>query len=145
MKGSIYTPTYILVGFFGTFKRNKLLATLPKWGPIFSVSLDVKLESFSGKDDLLRLIQFIEASKDSGSSCCDVGTRVPAINIYKKKGKTFEFAMGLGKKDFADRNYKVKKGKWYSIHITQKLEDGTVGWSTARLFYLLQFLNSVLV
>ena len=103
------------------------------------------MDSFSGKADWLRLIQFIEASKDKGSGCCDVGTRVPAINIYQKKGRTFEFAMGLGKKDFADRKYKIKKGKWYSIHITQKLEDGTVDWTTARLFYFIQFLNSVLV
>ena len=74
----------------------------------------------------MRLIQFIEASKEAGKKLNDVGARVPALNIYQKEGKTFEFAMGLGKKDFTDRKYKVKKGKWYSILITQKLEDGTV-------------------
>ena len=101
----------------------KLLTTLPKWGPIFSISLDVKLNSISGKDNWLKLIQFIESSKDVGHGCCAVGTRVPSVKIYKKK---FEFAMGM-EKDFTDNKYKIEKGKWYSILMTQKLENGTVG------------------
>ena len=82
------------------------------------------MNSISGKDDWLRLIQFIESSKDVGRGCCGVGTRVPSVKIHQKR---FEFAMGMKGKDLADRKYKVKKGKWYSILITQKLENGTVG------------------
>ena len=85
------------------------------------------MDSFSGKADWLRLIQFIEASKDKGSGCCDVGTRVPGITLDNRKEPKFEFSMELGKKNFMDRNYKVKKGKWYSILLEQTLEDGTVG------------------
>ena len=106
-------------GFSGTFQDDKLLATVPEWGPVFSVSLDVKLNSLSVKDAWL--IQFIEASKDSGSGCCDVGTRVPAIKLDKREGQTFEFAMGLGGKDFTNKKHPVKKGKWYRIVITQTL------------------------
>ena len=48
---------------------------------------------------------------------------MPSVKIYKKK---FEFAMGM-EKDFVDNKYRVEKGKWYSILMTQKLENGTVG------------------
>ena len=82
------------------------------------------MNSITGKDNWLKLIQFIESSKDVGRGCCAVGTRVPSVKIHQKR---FEFAMGMKGKDLADRKYKVKKGKWYSILITQKLENGTVG------------------
>ena len=120
-------------GLSGSFQEDKLLSTVPEWGPVFSVSLDLKLSSLSVKDAWL--IQFIEASKDSGPGCCDVGTRVPAIKL-DKWGQKFEFYMGLGKMTSADRTldwkyfthtkYPVKKGKWYRIVITQTLIDGKV-------------------
>ena len=81
------------------------------------------MNSITGKDNWLRLIQFIESSKDVGNGCCAVGTRVPSVKIYQKK---FEFAMGM-EKNFVDNKYKIFKGKWYSILITQKLENGKVG------------------
>ena len=111
-------------GFSGTFQKDKLLATVPEWGPVFSVSLDVKLNSLSGKDAWL--IQFIEASKDKGLGCCDVGTRVPAIKIDKREGQQLEFAMGLAGKDFINTEYRVKKDKWYRIVITQTTVDKKV-------------------
>ena len=104
-------------GFSGTFQKDKLLATVPEWGPIFSVSLDVMLKSLIGKDAWL--VQFIEASKDRGSGCCEVGTRLPGIKLDKTEERQLEFAMGLGGKDFTDTKYQVKKGKWYRIVITQ--------------------------
>ena len=111
-------------GLSGSFQEDKLLSTVPEWGPVFSVSLDLKLSSLSVKDAWL--IQFIEASKDSGPGCCDVGTRVPAIKLDKREGQNFEFSMGLGGKDFTHTKYPVKKGKWYRIVITQTLIDGKV-------------------
>ena len=49
---------------------------------------------------------------------------MPSVKIHQKR---FEFAMGMKGKDLADKNYKIKKGKWYSILMEQKLENGTVG------------------
>ena len=140
---------YLLVGFFGTFKENKLLATLPKWGPSFSVSVDVKFNSWvkkvTPKARWIQMIHFIESSKDKGKrACCEGGTMVPAVKIYKRGGKHLEFSMGLGKKGFGDRSFKIKKGKWYSILISQKLVDGKVGTSNEDS-YVTHFLNSVLV
>ena len=111
-------------GFSGTFQKDKLLATLPEWGPTFFVSLDVKLNSLGVKDGWL--VQFIESSKDSGAGCCDVGTRVPAIKLDNTEGQQFEFAMGLGGKDFNKTTYQVKKDKWYRIVITQTTVDKKV-------------------
>ena len=81
-----------------------------------------------GKADWSNLIHFIEDGADTseGFGCCSVGSRVPSINIDQRNRPKFEFAMGLGKDDFVNRDFKIKKGKWYEILITQRLEDGKV-------------------
>ena len=95
---------------------------MPKWGPIFSIDIDVKLGSLEAEDKaLLNLIQFIESTRDIGPGCCDLGSAVPSIKLHQKQ---LQFSMGFEK--LVSNLYKVKKGKWYEILITQKLEDEKV-------------------
>ena len=121
---AIYRHLVWETGYSGSFRKDNLVTTLPEWGPIFYLSLHAKLNSIRAKDGWL--IQFIEASKDEGSGCCEVGTRVPALKLDKKEGQLFEFAMGIEGESFSNTKYQVKKDKWYRIVVTQRPVDKKV-------------------
>ena len=100
--------------------RNNLLGTIESWGPLFYVSFDVKINSFSPR------WSSIVAFKGNGgvNSNHEHGDRVPQINLNGMRRK-LEFSSYVNGSSHSN-TMKVEANKWYNIYIEQNYHDRKV-------------------
>ena len=90
--------------------RAQLLATIPSWGPEFTLSLELFINSFpDAATNYAEVIRFTKSAVD----CCDYGTRIPAIFI--KVGDILEVSPPGG----ASGQINVHINTWYKINLIQ--------------------------
>ena len=94
-------------------KRNNLLYTLPTVGKQFSVSFEVYINNFGPNwQNILRLTA-------TGSNCCGVGDRVPAVWIHENR--YIHICHGTKCANVADG---IGRGEWISVEISQRYSNG---------------------
>ena len=103
--------------------NNRLLDTLPSWGPEFQISVDIKMTSFAGSH-----YKSIISFTNNPGHCCDVGDRIPAI-LLKMDTKQLHVGTQIDSNGNSWANSKsVEINTWYNMKMTQKLDssDGKV-------------------
>ena len=103
--------------------NNRLLDTLPSWGPEFQISFDIKMTSFAGS-----YYKSIISFTNNPGHCCAVGERIPAI-FLKIDTKQLHVGTQIDSNGNSWANSKrVEINTWYNLKITQKLDssDGKV-------------------
>ena len=102
------------------FERNKLISTIPSWGPLFRINFDVYLDSLgSGWQSLLAF-----KGNNAASNIGEFGDRVPIIEL--NDGKLYFLTAINGNPNFHFTPRGVQVGKWYKIIIEQNLVNGKV-------------------
>ena len=92
--------------------RDQLLGTIPSWGPEFTLSLELFINSFpDAATNYAEVLRFTSSLAD----CCDYGTRIPAI--FLKVGDFIEFSPPGS----VAGQVKTQVGKWQKIDIIQYL------------------------
>ena len=103
--------------------NNRLLDTLPTWGPEFQISFDVKMTMFVGT-----YYRSIISFTNNPGHCCDIGDRIPAIllNMDTKQVHVVTHIDSDGN-SYANSEI-VEANRWYNIQISQKFDyfDGKV-------------------
>ena len=90
--------------------RDQLLATIPSWGPEFTLSLELFINSFpDATTNYAEVLRF----SNTDNNCCEYGTRIPAIFI--KAGDLIE----VSPPGAAPGQIKVNLNTWYKINISQ--------------------------
>ena len=106
-----------------SFGNNRLLDTLPSWGPEFQITFDIKMTSFAGSN-----YKSIISFTSNPGHCCDVGDRIPAV-LLKMDTKQLHVGTQIDSNGNSWANSKwVVLNTWYNVKITQKLDssDGKV-------------------
>ena len=119
-------------GFSGKIEKNTEIATIPRWGPWFRVSFDLKINSYRSvnKGGWSSVIAF---KKDGGESNLEkIGDRIPAVFLNKKE--SLHFSSGVsGKRNHNFDFISIKLKKWYGIVIEQTRDKGKVRESDKKL------------
>ena len=107
-----------ILGYSGNVTRNTTIGTLANWGPEYRVKVEVIVHSaHSGWSNILHFTS-------TGSNCCNIGDRVPAI-FYHSEG-----ILSISSAVNEDGDYGLRTNidlkKWYHIEIVQKTENGKV-------------------
>ena len=90
--------------------RDQLLATIPSWGPEFTLSLELFINSFpDAATNYAEVLRFT----NTDNNCCEYGTRIPAIWI--KNGDIIEVSPPGG----APGQVNVIINTWYKISMNQ--------------------------
>ena len=98
------------------------ISTISTWGPSFTVSLDVKVHSFSPPNlkhgawaELLRLTT-------TDNDCCRIGDRAPAI--FTHKDGHLHITTQIGSNGNRVWDVTIQEKRWYSLELSQyKLHD----------------------
>ena len=88
--------------------------TIPKWGPSFCVSMDLKINSWNSGS-----YESIFRVAGTKGNCCKLGQRYPALWTAPKKGH-IHIAANHGTNGNWWKNVKVVSGKWFRVDISQK-------------------------
>ena len=111
----------MFAGLSGVAKKNTEIGTIAHWGPLFRVSLDLKINSLVrvGGWGWTNVLVF----KGDGASRNDV----PGIFMHQslKYGLLFTNSVN-GKANWYFNNHSIKLKKWYNIVIEQKKVKGKV-------------------
>ena len=93
------------------------ISPISTWGPSFTVSLDVKVHSFTPPNmkhgawaELLRLTT-------TDNDCCSIGDRAPAI--FTHKDGYLHITTQIGKYGNRVRDITIQKSRWYSLELSQ--------------------------
>ena len=101
--------------------KNNLVATLPRWGEYFDVSLKIWVDSFSvTKNSWSELLRFTATE----GNCCSAGDRIPAIFV-NSAGYIHVTSQVGGNGNFY-KNINIKLKTWIKVGIKQYLENGKV-------------------
>ena len=92
------------------------------WGPSFTVSLDVKVHSFTPPNmkngAWAELLRVTSTDKD----CCSFGDRAPAI--FTNKNGFLHITTQIGNNGNRFRNVAIQENRWYTLEMSQyKLHD----------------------
>jgi len=107
-------------GYSGTVIRNTLIATIDNWGPEYRVAVDIMVHSAGTVNDYG--YSSILHCTSSGSDCCNIGARIPAI-FYHRSGY-FHITSGVNENGNYQVNYNMNLNKWYHIEIVQANKNG---------------------
>ena len=110
---------YFFLGYSGTVTRNTLIATIANWGPEYRVEVDIMVHSAGlGYSSILHFTS-------TGSDCCNVENRVPAIYYHSDGRLLIASAVNeTGNQHIWFKNIDLEK--WYHIKIVQAIENGKV-------------------
>ena len=90
--------------------RDQLLATIPSWGPEFTLSLELFINSFpDAATNYAEVLRFTNSAVD----CCAYGTRIPSI--FLKVGNILEVSPPGGEPGQVN----VIINTWYKISMNQ--------------------------
>ena len=108
---SIFVQYYSYVSSSETIiGRDQLLATIPSWGPEFTLSLELFINSFpDAATNYAEVLRFTNSAVD----CCAYGTRIPVI--FLKVGDILEVSPPGG----VPGQINVNRNTWYKINFTQ--------------------------
>ena len=103
-------------------ERNNLIATLDgSWGPLFRVSLELIVWSFSS--DWSNVLAF--KGNGGGHDCCNNGDRVPLVHAGGNSYLHFSNSInGIGN---YWKDVKITSSRWYNIIIEQLMEHNQAG------------------
>ena len=103
---------------------DKLVASLPTWGPAFQISLDLYIKSYENIDadaDWAEIL-FVTSTMNQ---CCNIGDRIPALFAHKDGYiKTSTQIGNEGSKSFEHAPLDVTT--WYAVELLQHLEEDKV-------------------
>ena len=85
--------------------KDKIIQELPKWGPSYEISFELKVNKFDG--------QIIHLTRGR-----DPGDGIPTINAANDRLEVYTDINGEDNKKFVSR--KIKARKWYYVVISQK-------------------------
>ena len=103
---------------------DKLVASLPTWGPAFRISLDLYINSYEtiDADSDWADILFVTSTMNQ---CCNIGDRIPALFAHKDGYiKTSTQIGNKGAKSFEHAPLDVTT--WYAVELLQHLEEDKV-------------------
>ena len=129
------------------------MAKKRSWGPAFTVSLELKINSFD--EDWAEVLRLTNTENDYG----DVGDRIPAIfarrtDADKKGTGTIGIRTQIGDNHGAEAYDKdgILEKKWYTLELTQYKDNNDdkvklilLGQITKLWFYSISFLIPVLL
>ena len=104
-------------------KDNNLLAIVPSWGPIFKISFELKVLSFStcSPTNMANYLTFTATD----NNCCDIGDRIPAF--FTNSGGFLQLATQIDENgNLMERSPNLEENKWYQVEVEQFMEDQTV-------------------
>ena len=110
-------------GLSGVVERNKHIGTIQTWGPLFTVSLDLKINSHVSekRNGHSSIITF--KGNNGKNDCCNIGDRIPMI-LYGDKRIVFAHSVnGNGNHYF---HFNIDFQRWYNIIIRQRERNGKV-------------------
>jgi len=111
-------------------KKNNLITILPKWGPTWRVQIELTVHSYPPQDTYVGVLALT-----TGGICCDVGDRIPAIQLYNDQIIILNAVDNNG-------NYVVK---WaYQTNIPQFIEMTQTLGEDGKIYYKL-FSNNELM
>ena len=96
-----------------TVKRNKLIGAIYFWGPLFRVSLDLIIFSFTS--DWSNILAF--KGNGGNNDCCDNGDRVPLVNAGE--GGLLQFSHSINGTGNYWTNTNLTANTWYNVVIQQ--------------------------
>ena len=110
---------YIFLGYSGTVRKNDQIATIANWGPEYRVKVEVIVHSaHSGWSNILHFTS-------TGSNCCNIGDRVPAI-FLRPGGGSLHITNAVGDNGNYWFDHNIEMGKSYEIEIVQEKTNGKV-------------------
>ena len=95
-------------------KRNNKLKTIPQWGPTYSVSFDIKVNSINPNTTLANVLHF----SDFGRDCCEIGDRIPGIWITNESQVLISSSLNDKGNDIVQAEINLKSK--FTIDIEQK-------------------------
>ena len=104
-------------------ENNKLVFSVPRWGPTFKISFEVNILSFSNcnPDKMANLLTFTATDND----CCEIGDRVPALFINSQG--FLQVANHIDEDgNWIDRSPHLNQNQWYMIEVEQYIEHNEV-------------------
>ena len=108
------------LGYSGTVRKNDQIATIANWGPEYRVKVEVIVHSaHSGWSNILHFTS-------TGSNCCNIGDRVPAI-FLRPGGGALTITNAVGANGNYHFDYNIEIGKSYYIEMVQENTNGKVG------------------
>ena len=97
--------------------KGNLLATIPKHGPHFEISFDVKVESWIGAWG--SIVRFASLDDNSGS----VGARIPAVWTHVSKKDYLHVCTAIGSSGNSCKDIKTPgPNKWFNVILSQVIE-----------------------
>ena len=108
-----------ILGYSETVRKNNQIATIANWGPEYRVKVEVIVHS--AHSEYSNILHFTS----TGSDCCNIGDRVPAIFLYPGRGRLhITNSVGANGNSYVD--YNIQMGKSYDIEIVQENTNGKV-------------------
>ena len=117
----MWPPPSITLYIYEMIERNNLLDTIPTWGPLFSISFDLIINSYGSSGSWHTILAF--KANNSSSNCCNFGDRIPKIEL---NGGKLYFENAVGENPNYHFNERILPRKWYNIQVNQKLVLGEV-------------------
>ena len=103
-----------------TITKDKKFPTLSSWGPIFKVSLELKIKSYNvpnlKNEYWAEVLRFTNTDND----CCNVGDRIPAIFTNNNDKKVYVIMDINNKGNEVVLEHSFEENKWYKIELTQR-------------------------
>ena len=104
-------------------KENKLIGSIPSWGPIFKISFDLKVLSFvtCSPDGVANYLTFTATDND----CCKIGGRIPAF--FTNSGGFLQLATQINENgNLVKSSPQLEENIWYKVEVEQFKEDKQV-------------------
>ena len=104
-------------------KENKLIGSIPSWGPIFKISFDLKVLSFvtCSPDGVANYLTFTATDND----CCKIGDRIPAF--FTNSGGFLQLATQINENgNLVKSSPQLEENIWYKVEVEQFKEDKQV-------------------
>jgi len=101
-------------------ENNKVLASVPTWGPTFRISFELKILSFANcnPDKMANYLTFTATD----NNCCEIGDRVPAF--FTNSGGFLQLATQIDENgNHIARSPNLEENVWYSVEVEQFFED----------------------
>ena len=117
----MWPPPSITLYIYEMIERNNLLDTIPTWGPLFSISFDLIINSYGSSSSWLTILSF--RANNSSSNYGNFGDRIPAMHL---NGGKLYFENAVGENPNYHFNERILPRKWYNIQVNQKLVLGKV-------------------
>ena len=101
-------------------ENNKLLVTIPSWGPSFKISFELKILSFANcnPDKMANYLTFTATD----NICCEIGDRIPAF--FTNSGGFLQLATQIDENgNHIAKSPNLEENVWYRVEVEQFLQD----------------------